>query len=105
MRQRISILPKGSAFARVAQSVLTAGSGTAEAELRVARLTARAKSKNWLPSIGPDVSMTSLGSLAASLLLDQAIFDNGRRKAERAYAAADVEVAAVSLATDLAIRN
>ena len=101
LRQRISILPKGSAFARVAQSVLTAGSGTAEAELRVARLTARAKSKNWLPSIGPDVSMTSLGSLAASLLLDQAIFDNGRRKAERAYAAADVEVAAVSLATDL----
>ena len=101
LRQRRSILPAGSSFAKVAASVLAAGSGTAEAELRVSKLTAKAKSKNWLPSIGPNVSLTSLGSLAASLLLDQAILDNGRRKAERAFAAADVEVTAVALATDL----
>ena len=54
-----------------------------------------------MPSIGPNVSLSSLCSLAASLILDQAIFDNGRRKAERAFAAADVEVAAVTLASDL----
>ena len=101
LRQRRSVLPPGSSFARVAQSVLAASAGAAEAELRVARLSAKARSKNWLPSIGPDVSLTSLGKLAASLVLDQAIFDNGRRKAERAFAAADVEVAAVSLANDL----
>ncbi|MBP9183209.1 MAG: TolC family protein [Fuscovulum sp.] len=101
LRQRRSVLPPGSSFAQVAQSVLAASADAAEAELRVARLSAKARSKNWLPSIGPDVSLTSLGSLAASLVLDQAIFDNGRRKAERAFAAADVEVAAVSLATDL----
>lgn len=98
---RRSILPKGSSFARVSASVLAAGAGAAESQLRVARLTAKAKSKNWLPSIGPNVSLTSLGSLAASLLLDQAVFDNGRRKAERAFSAADVEVAAVQLAADL----
>ena len=98
---RRSVLPAGSSYAGVAASVLAAGSGAAEAELRVARLTARAKSKNWLPSIGPNVSLNSLGSLAASLLLDQAILDNGRRKAERAWSAADVEVAAVHLAADL----
>lgn len=98
---RRSVLPAGSSYARVAASVLAAGSGAAEAELRVARLTAKAKSKNWLPSIGPNVSLNSLGSLAASLLLDQAILDNGRRKAERAWSAADVEVAAVHLAVEL----
>ena len=98
---RRSVLPAGSAYDRVAASVLAAGSGAAESELRVKRLTARAKSKNWLPSIGSNVSLSSLGSLAASLLLDQTILDNGRRKAERAWSAADVEVAAVHLAIDL----
>lgn len=98
---RQSILPPGSAFAAVADSVLRAESGAARAELRVARLTAKARSKNWLPTLGPDVRLSSLGDLAASLVLDQALFDNGRRKAERDFAAADVEVAAVSLATDL----
>ena len=101
LEARQSVLPAGSTYAKVAASVLEAGAGAAEAELRVARLKARAKSKNWLPSIGPNVSLNSLGSLAASLVLDQAILDNGRRKAERAYSAADVEVAAVELAVDL----
>ncbi len=101
MTARRSILPPGSSFAAVADSVLRAESGAARAELRVARLTASARSKNWLPTLGPDVSLTSLGKLAASLVLEQAVFDNGRRKAERDFAAADVEVAAVTLATDL----
>lgn len=61
LRQRRSVLPPGSSFAKVAQSVLAASAGAAEAELRVARLSAKARSKNWLPSIGPDVSLTSLG--------------------------------------------
>ena len=37
-------------------------------------------------------------------LLEQVLFDNGRRKAERAFAAADVEVAAVNLAIDMNTR-
>lgn len=98
---RGSILSPGSSFAEVADSVLRAESGAARAELRVARLTASARSKNWLPTLGPDISLTSLGNLAASLVLEQAVFDNGRRRAERSFAAADVEVAAVTLATDL----
>lgn len=104
LRLRQSVLPAGSSFDRVADSVLRAGAASAEAELRVKRLSARAKSKNWLPKIGPDVNLSSLGSIAADLLLDTALFDNGRRKAERDYAAADVEVAAVSLASDLNTR-
>jgi adhesin transport system outer membrane protein len=35
------------------------------------------------------------------LILEQVLFDNGRKKAERAFAAADVEVAAVTLSEDV----
>jgi adhesin transport system outer membrane protein len=97
---RFSVLPKGSVSDTVAASVLAANSRTAEAELRAATLRSEAASKNWLPKIGPQISLTSLGSLAANLVVDQVLFDNGRRKGEREFAVADVEVAAVSLAQD-----
>lgn len=101
LQARRSVLPPGGAYARVADAVLKADSGTAAAELRIARLRSEARAKNWLPKLGPTVSLTSLNGLAAGLLLEQALFDHGRRKAERAYAAADVEVAAVTLSTDI----
>ena len=65
-----------------------------------ARLRARAASKNWLPKIGPNISLTSLSDVIAQLVVEQVLFDNGRKKAERAFAKADVEVAAVTLAED-----
>jgi len=99
LQARRSVLPAGGAYAKISDAVIQAGSGAAQAELRVAQLKANAQAKNWLPSIGPSVNLTSLGGLAASLLLEQAMFDNGRRKAERAFASADVEVAAVSLSS------
>lgn len=98
--RRSSALPSGSSFDQVATSVLAANSRTAEAELRSARLRAEAASKNWLPKIGPQISLTSLGSLVANLVVDQVLFDNGRKKGEREFAIADVEVAAVSLSQD-----
>lgn len=101
LRSRQSVLPSGGTYATIAEVVLQASSGAAEAELRMARLKAEAQSKNWLPSIGPTVSLTSLGSVVAQMVVDQAILDNGRRKAERDHAAADVEVAAVMLVEDL----
>lgn len=101
LQARQSVLPAGGAFSKVAESVLAASSGAAAAELRVAQLRADARSKNWLPSLGPSVNLTSLGGLATSLLLEQPVFDNGGRKAQRAFAAADVEVAAVSLSLAL----
>lgn len=97
---RQSALPTGSSFDEVAKAVLAANSRTAEAELRSARLRSEAASKNWLPKIGPQVSLTSLGSLVANLVVDQVLFDNGRLKGEREFAIADVEVAAVNLAVD-----
>lgn len=97
---RRSILPAGSSYDHIARAVLAADAGSAQAELRVKRLTAEARSKNWLPSLGPSVSLTSLSSVATSLLLNQTLFDFGRRKAEREYAVADVEVAAVTLSVD-----
>lgn len=100
LQSRRSILNPSGPFGQVALAVTEAGAGVAAAELRVARLQAQARSKNWLPRIGPDVSLSSLGSLAASLLVDQALFDGGARKAERAYAAADVELAAITLSED-----
>lgn len=101
LQARRSVLPPGGPFARVAEAVLRADSGAAAAELRMARLRATAKDKNWLPRIGPSVTLSALNGLAAGLLLEQAILDHGRRKAERAYAATDVEVTAVSLALDI----
>lgn len=101
LQARKSVLPANGAYASVADAVVAASTGAAAAELRVAKLKAEARAKNWLPSIGPSVSLTSLGGLATSLLLEQPLFDNGGRKAQREYASADVEVAAVSLSTAL----
>lgn len=97
LQSRNSVLPQGGPFATVAEEVLAASKGAAAAELRVAQLKAEAASKNWLPQIGPSVSLSSLSGLVASLTLAQPLLDNGRRKAERDFAAADVEVAAVGL--------
>ena len=100
LQSRQSVLPKNSPFSEISDGVLAANARTAEAELRAAKLRSQARSKNWLPTIGPSVSLTSLGGVVASLLVEQVLFDNGKKKAERAFAAADVEVAAVNLAID-----
>jgi len=96
---RRSVLGAG-AFAEVANAVLAANSRAAEADLRAAKLRAEARANNWLPSLGPSVSLTSLGAVVSTMVVEQVLFDNGRKKAERDYAAADVEVAAVTLAQD-----
>ena len=100
LQSRRSVLAQGSAYGLVAAAVLAADSRAAEAELRSARLRARAQSRNWLPSVGPQVSLSSLGSVIAMLAVEQVLFDNGRKQAERDFAKADVEVAAVALSQD-----
>ncbi|WP_299561380.1 TolC family protein [uncultured Sulfitobacter sp.] len=97
---RRSVLPDGSPYSRVATAVLAANARTAESELRAAQLRSRAASKNWLPQIGPQISLTSLSSVITNLVVEQVIYDNGRKKGEREFAVADVEVAAVALASD-----
>lgn len=98
---RHSVLAPGSAYDTVAEAVLATSSGLAEAELRASKMRAVARSHNWLPTIGPSISLTSLGTVAAGLLVDVTLYDNGKRKAERAFAAADVEVSAVALSQDV----
>ncbi|SFR51981.1 TolC family protein [Litoreibacter janthinus] len=98
--ERQSVLDARSPYGKVAGAVLAANSRAAEAELRSAKLRAEAASKNWLPTIGPSLSLSSLGEVVASLVIDQVLFDNGRKKAERSFAKSDVEVAAVALAQD-----
>lgn len=100
LQARRSVLPRGSAFERVATPVLAANARAAESELRSARLRAEAQSKNWLPTLGPSVSLTSLSDAVASLVLDTVLYSGGRKKAERAFAKSDVEVAAVNLSID-----
>lgn len=101
LSNRRAVLPPGSPLAEVSEAAIAASARAAEAELTSARLRAVAASKNWLPTLGPSVSLTDLGDLVAGLLIEQVLFDNGRRKAERAFAAADVEVAAVTLSADI----
>src|SRR6056297_1832587 len=101
LQARRSVIPPGSPYAKIVDPVLAANSRPAEAELRSARLRARAASKNWLPKIGPNISLTSLSDVIAQLVVEQLLFDNGGKKAERAFAKADVEVAAVTLAEDV----
>ncbi len=96
---RRSVL-QGGPFAQVADAVLAANSRAAEADLRAATLRAEARQHNWLPTLGPSLSLTSLGDFVTQLVVEQVLFDNGRKQAERDYAAADVEVAAVALAQD-----
>ena len=98
---RRSLLAEGTVYNAVAEAAVAASARASEAELISAKLRAEAKSKNWLPTIGPSVSLTDLGDLVAGILIEQVLFDNGRRKAERAFAAADVEVAAVNLSVDM----
>lgn len=97
---RQSILKSSSSYGEVASAVLAANARAAEADLRAAKLRNAAASKNWLPTIGPAMSLNSLGEVITGLIVDQVLFDNGRKKAERAFAKADVEVAAVVLAED-----
>src|SRR6056297_1444358 len=94
---RKTVLIDGSPYSRVAEGVLAADARVAEAELQVARLRAEAASKNWWPTISPRVSLTSFGDIVADIVINQVLFDNGRKKAERDLAKADVELAAVAL--------
>jgi outer membrane protein, adhesin transport system len=100
LQSRRSVLNSG-AYAEVALAVSRTSSGAAVSELRAARLRSEAADKNWLPTLGPSVSLSSLGDVVAGLVLDQVLWDNGRKKAERAFARADVEVAAVNLSLDV----
>lgn len=99
--QRRSVIGEDSALGDVARVALSSGARPSEAKLRTAKLRAEAENKNWLPTIGPVVSLTSLGDVLASLVVDQVLFDHGRKKAEREFAWADVEVAAVTLSQDM----
>lgn len=101
LKSRSAILPDQGPYDQIAQSVLAASRGRAEADLRVARLTAKARASNWLPQLSPQISLNSLGDLVSSLIVEQVLFDNGKKKAEREFAAADVEVAAVSYAAEM----
>lgn len=97
---RRTVLTEDGAYARIAASVMAADARVAAAELQAAQLRAQAANKNWLPSFGPRISLSSLGDFVADLLVEQVLFDNGRKKAERDLARADVELAAVALSED-----
>lgn len=96
---RQSALPPGSAYRRVADAVLSAAPGVEAAELGLARLRAEAASQNRWPSLTPALTLDGLAGLAAQLVIDQPLLDNGRRKAERDRALAEVDRAAVTLST------
>lgn len=96
---RPSVLPPDGTFARVARAVLSASPGVEAAELGLARLRAEAVAQNRWPSLTPQLTMDSLAGLAAQLVVDQPLLDHGRRKAERDRAAAEVDLAAVTLSS------
>ena len=100
LKARPSALEPGSPYAKVAEAVIASDARVAEAELRVARLRAEAARWNWLPTVGPRISLSSLGDWVAELLVNQVIFDNGRKVAERDLALSEVEIAAVALVED-----
>lgn len=97
---RASAVDNGTPYGRVAEGVMAADARVAQAELHVAQLRAEAARYNWLPRIGPRISLNSLGDFVADLLINQVLFDNGRKQAERDLAKAHVELAAVQLVED-----
>lgn len=96
---RQSVLPQGSAYARVAGAVISASPGVEAAELGLARLRSQAAAQNRWPSLSPSLTLDGLAGLAAQLVIDQPLWDNGRRAAERARATAEVDLAAVTLSS------
>lgn len=100
LRARPSVLMPGTPYASVAEAVIASDSRVADAELHVAVLRAEAAKRNWMPRIGPRVSLNSLGDFVADLVLQQVVFDNGRKIAERSLAKADVEIAAIAIVED-----
>lgn len=100
LRMRPSVLMPGTPYATVAEAVIASNARVAEAELHVAALRAEAARRNWLPRLGPRVSLNSLGDFVADLVVQQVLFDNGRKVAERDLAKANVELAAVALVED-----
>lgn len=100
LQTRPSVIISGTPYAQVADAVIASDARVAEAELRVAQLRAEAAQKNWMPRIGPRISLNSLGDFVAELVINQVLFDNGRKIAERDLAKANVEAAAVSLVED-----
>ncbi len=97
---RASAIEPRTPYGSVAEGVMAADSRVAQAELHVAQLRAEAARYNWLPRIGPSISLNSLGDFVADLLINQVLFDNGRKQAERDLAKAHVELAAVKLVED-----
>lgn len=97
---RGSVVEPGTPYAQIADAVIASDSRVAQAELHVAQLRAQAAKYNWLPSIGPRISLNSLGDFVADLVINQVLFDNGRKKAERDLAKSRVELAAVKLVED-----
>ncbi|MFW2589151.1 TolC family protein [Sagittula sp. SSi028] len=100
LQTRPTVIISGTPYAQVANAVIASDARVAQAELRVAQLRAEAAQKNWMPRIGPNISLTSLGDFVAQLVIEQVIFDNGRKVAERDLAKANVERAAVGLVDD-----
>ena len=96
---RRSLLPPDGTLARIASAVQANSPGVEPAELGLARLRAEAASRNIWPGVTPTLTLTSLSGLAAQLVIDQPLLDHGRRKAERARAAAELDLAAVTLST------
>ncbi|KHQ53195.1 TolC family protein [Mameliella alba] len=97
---RDTVVEPGTPYASVANAVIASDNRVAAAELHVAQLRADAAKYNWLPAIGPRISLNSLGDFVADLVINQVLFDNGRKKAERDLAKAHVELAAVKLVED-----
>ncbi len=100
LKSRPSVLQSGTPYAQVADAVIASDARVAEAELRVAQLRSEAARRNWLPRIGPRISLNSLGDFVSDLVIQQVLFDNGRKVAERDLAKANVELAAVILVED-----
>ncbi len=96
---RRSILAPDGPYARIRDAVLAADPGADAAELGLARLRAEAAAGNRWPTLAPALTLDSLAGLAAQLVIDQPLLDHGRRAAERDRAAAEVDVAAVTLST------
>jgi len=76
---RRSVLGDGT-YDQVADSVLAANTRAAEADLRAAMLRSEARATNWLPTLGPNVSLTSMGTLVTQMVVEQVLFDNGKKR-------------------------
>ncbi|AWI84367.1 hypothetical protein CEW88_12145 [Alloyangia pacifica] len=97
LAQRPGAILPGTPYAAIARAVLEGGGFRSVSELRLAWLRGKADELDWLPDLGPHLSLAVLAHMSQSVQSRPERFDTPRKQAERDLALAEIDQAALTL--------